>query len=231
MVKGGLNGGADRGATVVRFENVGLRYGAGPEILKDLTFTLHRGSFSFLTGPSGAGKSSLLKLLFLALRPSRGLINLFGRDIASLRHAELPGLRRRIGVVFQDFKLLDHLSTYDNVALPLRAAGFRPESYRSNVKELLDWVGLKGQADMFPPVLSGGEKQRVAIARAVVAKPELLLADEPTGNVDPSLATRLLHLFQELNRFGTTVLIATHDPHLIAGGMLRVLRLEKGHLN
>src|SRR5215207_2352614 len=164
MVKGGLNGGADRGAAVVRFENVGLRYGIGPEILKDVTFTLGRGSFSFLTGPSGAGKSSLLKLLFLALRPSRGLINLFGRDIASLRHAELPGLRRRIGVVFQDFKLLDHLSAYDNVALPLRAAGVRPESYRSNVKELLDWVGLIGQADMFPPVLSGGEKQRVAIA-------------------------------------------------------------------
>jgi cell division transport system ATP-binding protein len=231
MVKGSLNLETDKGGMAVRFENVGLRYGVGPEILKDVTFALDRGSFSFLTGPSGAGKSSLLRLLFLALRPTRGLINLFGRDIASLRRAELPGLRRRIGVVFQDFKLLDHLSAYDNVALPLRAAGLKPDAYRSNVKELLDWVGLKGQADMFPPVLSGGEKQRVAIARAVVARPELLLADEPTGNVDPSLATRLLHLFQELNRFGTTVLIATHDPHIMAGSTLPVLRLEKGYLN
>jgi cell division transport system ATP-binding protein len=148
-----------------------------------------------------------------------------------LRHADLPALRRRIGVVFQDFKLLDHLSAYDNVALPLRAAGLRPDVYRSNVRELLEWVGLEGQADMFPPVLSGGEKQRLAIARAVVAKPELLLADEPTGNVDPALATRLLHLFQELNRFGTTVLIATHDPHLIATTKFPVLALEKGRLN
>jgi cell division transport system ATP-binding protein len=231
MVKGSLNGQADKGATVVRFENVGLRYGVGPEILRDISFTLDRGSFSFLTGPSGAGKSSLLRLLFLALRPTRGLINLFGRDMASLRHSELPSLRRRIGVVFQDFKLLDHLSAYDNVALPLRAAGLKPEAYRSNVKELLGWVGLSGQSDMLPPVLSGGEKQRVAIARAVVARPELLLADEPTGNVDPSLATRLLHLFQELNRFGTTVLIATHDPNIIASSKLPVLRLEKGHLH
>ncbi|HEY7748284.1 MAG TPA: cell division ATP-binding protein FtsE [Aestuariivirgaceae bacterium] len=216
---------------MVRFENVGLRYGHGPEILRDITFSLERGSFRFLTGPSGAGKSSLLRLLFLKLKPTRGFIHLFDRDIACLRHADLPALRRRIGVVFQDFKLLDHLSAYDNVALPLRAAGLRPDVYRSNVRELLEWVGLEGQADMFPPVLSGGEKQRLAIARAVVAKPELLLADEPTGNVDPALATRLLHLFQELNRFGTTVLIATHDPHLIATTKFPVLALEKGRLN
>jgi cell division transport system ATP-binding protein len=216
---------------VVRFENIGLRYGIGPEILRDVTFSLETGSFNFLTGPSGAGKSSLLKLLFLALRPTRGLISLFGRDIATLRRAEVPGLRRRMGVVFQDFKLLDHLSAFDNVALPLRAAGLKPESYRADVRELLDWVGLKGQSEMFPPVLSGGEKQRLAIARAVVAKPELLLADEPTGNVDPALGMRLLHLFQELNRFGTTVLIATHDPQLMASNKLPVLRLEKGQLH
>lgn len=216
---------------MVRFENIGLRYGAGPEILRDVTFNLAPGSFSFLTGPSGAGKSSLLKLLFLALRPTRGLISLFGRDIASLRRTEVPGLRRRIGVVFQDFKLLDHMSAFDNVALPLRAAGLRPDSYRSNVRELLDWVGLEGQAGMYPPSLSGGEKQRLAIARAVVAKPELLLADEPTGNVDPALAQRLLHLFHELNRFGTTVLIATHDPHIMAESKLPVLKLEKGRLH
>lgn len=214
---------------MVRFENVGLRYGGGPEILRDISFSLDPGGFAFLTGPSGAGKSSLLKLLFLALRPTRGLINLFGRDVASLRRADVPALRRKIGVVFQDFKLLDHLTVFENVALPLRAAGMRPDAYAENVRELLDWVGLKDEADVFPPALSGGEKQRLAITRAVVAKPDLLLADEPTGNVDPTLAQRLLHLFHELNRFGTTVLIATHDPHLIDGRRL-VLRLEKGEL-
>jgi cell division transport system ATP-binding protein len=216
---------------LVRLENIGLRYGAGPEILRDVSFALHKGSLSFLTGPSGAGKSSLLKLLFLSLRPTRGLISLFGRDIASLRRSELPALRRRIGVVFQDFKLIDHMSAFDNVALPLRAAGRRPETYRSDVMELLNWVGLKAHAYMFPPALSGGEKQRLAIARAVVAKPELLLADEPTGNVDPVLAERLLRLFHELNRFGTTVLIATHDPNLLKGARPNVLRLEKGQLH
>jgi cell division transport system ATP-binding protein len=219
------------GDELVRLENIGLRYAAGPEILRDVSFSLAAGSFSFLTGPSGAGKSSLLKLLFLALKPTRGLLSLFGRDIASLRRSEVPRLRRRIGVVFQDFKLLDHLSAFDNVALPLRAAGRRPESYRSDIAELLDWVGLKSQARMMPPSLSGGEKQRLAIARAVVGKPELLLADEPTGNVDPALAQRLLHLFHELNRFGTTVLIASHDPNIIASGDVPVLRLEKGRLH
>jgi cell division transport system ATP-binding protein len=216
---------------LVRLENIGLRYGSGPEILRDVSFRLEAGSFSFLTGPSGAGKSSLLKLLFLSLRPTRGLINLFDRNLASLRRAELPGLRRRIGVVFQDFKLIDHLSAFDNVALPLRAAGKRPDSYRTDIMELLNWVGLKSHAHMFPPSLSGGEKQRLAIARAVVAKPELLLADEPTGNVDPVLAERLLRLFQELNRFGTTVLIATHDPNLLKGADPNVLRLDNGRLH
>jgi cell division transport system ATP-binding protein len=216
---------------MVRFENVGLRYGLGSEVLCDVSFSLARGSFTFLTGPSGAGKSSLLKLLFLALRPTRGLISLFDRDIAALRRADVPALRRRIGVVFQDFKLLDHMSAFDNVALPLRALGFKPEAYRNNVWELLDWVGLKAHARMFPPSLSGGEKQRIAIARAVIAKPELLLADEPTGNVDPALAVRLLHLFQELNRYGTTVFIATHDPQITTGHRLPVLKLEKGRLN
>ena len=216
---------------LVRLENIGLRYGAGPEILRDVSFALGKGSFSFLTGPSGAGKSSLLKLLFLSLRPTRGLISLFGREVASLRRSELPALRRRIGVVFQDFKLIDHMPAFDNVALPLRAAGRRAESYRSDVMELLDWVGLKAHAHVLPPALSGGEKQRLAIARAVVAKPELLLADEPTGNVDPALAERLVRLFHELNRFGTTVLIATHDPNLLKGASPKVLRLEKGHLH
>ncbi len=215
---------------MLRLESVGLRYGQGPEILKDVNFSLESGDFCFLTGPSGAGKTSLLRLLFLALRPSRGLIRLFGEDVAVLDRPGLALLRRRIGVVFQEFRLLDHLTTYDNVALPLRVAGRREASYRADVMDLLSWVGLADQAHAYPPVLSGGEKQRAAIARAVIAKPELLLADEPTGNVDPALARRLLHLFVELNRLGTTVLLATHDAKLIAQAGTPVMHLEHGEL-
>ena len=215
---------------MLRLESVGLRYGQGPEILKDVNFSLESGDFCFLTGPSGAGKTSLLRLLFLALRPSRGLIRLFGEDVAVLDRPGLAQLRRRIGVVFQEFRLLDHLTTYDNVALPLRVAGRREASYRADVMDLLSWVGLADQAHAYPPVLSGGEKQRAAIARAVIAKPELLLADEPTGNVDPALARRLLHLFVELNRLGTTVLLATHDAKLIAQAGTPVMHLEHGEL-
>jgi cell division transport system ATP-binding protein len=207
-----------------------MRYGAGPEILRDLTFALEPGSFSFLTGPSGAGKSTLLKLLFLAERPSRGLISLFGEDLALTRRAKLPSLRRRIGVVFQEFRLLNHLSVFDNVALPLRIAGQRSVEYAKDVEELLTWVGLGKRIHAKPPTLSGGEQQRVAIARAVVAKPDLLLADEPTGNVDPDIGRRLIRLFVELNRFGTTVIIATHDRRLVESTPARELRLVDGNL-
>jgi cell division transport system ATP-binding protein len=215
---------------MVRFENVGLRYGMGPEVLRDISFTIEAGSFRFLTGPSGAGKTSLLRLLFLALKPTRGLITLLGRDVATLPRRELPTLRRRIGVVFQEFRLLDHLTTFENVALPLRVAGERLSRDRDDVMELLQWVGLADQASAYPPVLSGGEKQRAAIARAVIGKPELLLADEPTGNVDPVLALRLMRLLVELNRFGTTVVIATHDTNLIAQVEAPVITLERGTL-
>ncbi|MFT3988541.1 cell division ATP-binding protein FtsE [Aestuariivirga sp.] len=215
---------------MVRLENVGLRYGHGPEILRDVSFHLEAGGFSFLTGPSGAGKTSLLRMLFLALKPTRGLIRLFGEDVTMIDRAALPFTRRRIGVVFQEFRLLDHLTTYDNVALPLRVAGQRESSYRADVMDLLSWVGLADQAQAYPPVLSGGEKQRAAIARAVIGKPELLLADEPTGNVDPALARRLLHLFVELNRLGTTVLIATHDLKLVQQAKAPILHLERGEL-
>lgn len=215
---------------MVRLENVGLRYGQGPEILRDISFELKAGDFRFLTGPSGAGKTSLLRLMFLALRPTRGLISLLEQDVALVGRRDLPALRRRIGVVFQEFRLLDHLTTYDNVALPLRVAGQRDDSYRADVMELLSWVGLSDQANAYPPVLSGGEKQRAAIARAVIAKPELLLADEPTGNVDPALGRRLLRLFMELNRMGTTVFIATHDTQLITQARMPVMHLEHGHL-
>ena len=215
---------------VVQFEAVGMRYGRAPEVLRDINLTLAPGSFHFLTGQSGAGKSSLLKLIYLAHRPSRGLIRLFGHDVQVAPRKELPWLRRRIGVVFQEFRLLDHMSAFDNVALPLRIAGQKPENYRSDVAELLSWVGLGARMHAMPPTLSGGEKQRLAIARAVVAKPEILLADEPTGNVDQEMGQRILRLFFELNRLGTTILIASHDQSLIARSGQRVLHLQDGQL-
>ena len=185
---------------MVRFENVGLRYGLGSEILRDLTFRIEPHSFQFLTGPSGAGKTSLLRLLYLSIKPTRGLINMFDEDTATLDSDGLALLRRRIGIVFQDFRLLDHMTTYENIALPFRVMGRDEDSYRTEVVELLRWVGLGDRMFALPPVLSGGEKQRAAIARAVIARPQLLLADEPTGNVDPSLAQRLLRLFIELQQ-------------------------------
>jgi cell division transport system ATP-binding protein len=200
---------------LVRFENVGLRYGQGAEILKDISFSVTKNSFQFLTGPSGAGKTSLLRLLFLSLRPTRGLISLFDQDATRLQPNEVAAIRRRIGIVFQDFRLLDHLTAYENVALPLRVAGRDEASYRGEVVELLGWVGLGERLDALPPILSGGEKQRIAIARALIVRPELLLADEPTGNVDAPLAKRLLRLFVELKNMGTAVVIATHDVALM----------------
>ncbi|MET0313370.1 cell division ATP-binding protein FtsE [Hansschlegelia quercus] len=216
---------------MLRFENVGLRYGLGAEVLRDLSFAIEPNSFQFLTGPSGAGKTSLLRLMFLALKPTRGLVRVFGRDILTLPPRELPGLRRRIGVVFQDFRLLDHMTTYENVALPLRVAGREESSYRAEVVELLGWVGLGERLDAFPSVLSGGEKQRAAIARALVAQPEMLLADEPTGNVDPQLARRILRLFVELHKSGTSVVIATHDIALMDLYDARRLVLHEGRLH
>ncbi|GGA90918.1 cell division ATP-binding protein FtsE [Brucella endophytica] len=218
-------------ANVIRFENVGLRYGMGPEVLRDVSFHIPARSFQFLTGPSGAGKTSLLRLLFMALKPTRGLINVFGKDIATLDRSELPLLRRRIGVVFQDFRLLDHMTTYENVALPLRVRGKEEATYRAEVQELLHWVGLGDRMHVLPPVLSGGEKQRAAIARALIDQPEVLLADEPTGNVDPPLARRLLRLFAELNRSGTAVIIATHDLTLMDQVNARRMILDQGRLD
>ena len=216
---------------MVRFENVGLRYGLGSEVLRDLTFRIEPQSLQFLTGPSGAGKSSLLRLLFASLKPTRGLINLFGHDIATLSKDAIATLRRRIGIVFQDFRLLDHLTTYENVALPFRVLGRSEESYRHEVRELLHWVGLGARMASLPPVLSGGEKQRAAIARAVIARPQLLLADEPTGSVDPALGHRLMRLFMELNRSGTSVVIATHDIALMDQFDARRLVLHEGRLH
>jgi cell division transport system ATP-binding protein len=208
-----------------------LRYGLGPEVLRDLTCRIQPHSFQFLTGPSGAGKTSLLKLLYMSIRPTRGLMTLFNNDIASLDSDDLAALRRRIGIVFQDFRLLDHMTTYENVALPFRVMGRDEANYRHEVIELLQWVGLGERMWALPPVLSGGEKQRAAIARAVIARPELLLADEPTGNVDSNLGQRLLRLFVELNKTGTAVVIATHDIALMDQYDARRLVLHEGRLH
>lgn len=201
---------------MIRVKNLDLGYVGGLTILHGLTFALAEGSFHFLTGKSGAGKTTLLRALYLDHRPSGGTIEMFGHDIAALPHDALPALRRRIGVVFQDFRLLDHLTVAQNVALPLAAAGQAENTYAKDVAELLDWVGLGDRQDQYPAVLSGGQKQQVAIARAVVGNPSLVLADEPTGNVDSEIGERLMWLLARLNRQGTTLVVATHDAAIRA---------------
>ena len=224
---------------MLQFEAVGLRYERGgarlrassaPEVLHDISFFLEAGAFRWLLGPSGAGKTSLLRLLYLAVRPTRGRLTLLGTDVGAAARRSLPPLRRRIGVVFQDFRLLPHLSAFDNVALPMRLAG-RPEGQiRADVGELMRWVGLSQHLDARPTALAGGEQQRVAIARAVITRPALLLADEPTGNLDDGQAERLMQLFKEMNRIGTTVIVATHNETLVARHPAPALRIADGRL-
>lgn len=216
---------------VIQFENIGLRYGADAEVLRDINFSLSAGGFYFLTGASGAGKTSLLKLLYLAQRPTRGVLRLFGEDVVMMHRGRLPGFRRRIGVVFQDFRLVPHLSAFDNIALPLRVAGIEEKDIAGPVEEMLAWVGLGGREGALPASLSGGEQQRIAIARAVIGRPDILVADEPTGNVDAEMAKRLIALFEALNRLGTTIVIATHDLPLIGQiAHAQMMRLDKGRL-
>jgi len=215
---------------IVRFDDVGLRYGNNPDTLSDINFALKAGSFSFLTGASGAGKSSLLKLIYLALHPSRGHVHIFEHNVGRLSSKERQILRQRIGVVWQDFGLIKHLNVFENTALPLRVQGKSQSEYKSEVNELLKWVGLGDKLRALPETLSGGEKQRAAIARAVITKPPLLIADEPTGNVDPQMARRLLRLFGEMNRTGTTILIATHSKSLLEEIPARIFRLKEGRL-
>lgn len=221
---------SDAATETVRLSGVGFGYAATHRALRDVNLTLPAGSFHFLTGASGAGKSTLLKLLTLAEQPLTGTLHLFGEDATTAPRRALPAFRRRMGVVFQDFRLLDHLSAFDNVALPLRLTGRKRADYAADVEEMLDWVGLGERMDDRPPSFSGGEKQRLAIARAVIAKPELILADEPTGSVDAVMGERLLKLFQSLNRLGTTVLIASHDEALAERSGATVLRLQGGRL-
>ncbi|MFC3123999.1 cell division ATP-binding protein FtsE [Pseudoroseomonas globiformis] len=220
---------------MVRFTDVGLRYPSpegesGPEALSDLSFTLPEGSFTWLLGASGAGKSSLLRLMHLAQLPTRGTLEVLGQEVRADRRQALPALRRRIGVVFQDFRLLPYLSAFDNVALPLRLAGRGEASLRPDVTEMLRWVGLQGREAALPPQLSGGEQQRVAIARAVVTRPSLLVADEPTGNLDSHQARRLLALLTQMNRLGTTVVVATHSEDLVEQFPAPSLLLERGRV-
>lgn len=214
----------------VRLSDAGFGYADAPGVLRGVNLILERGSFHFLTGPSGAGKSTLLRLLTLAERPTEGRIRLFGEDVTAAPRARIPHLRRQMGVIFQDFRLLDHLSVFDNAALPLRLAGGRARDHAADVEEMLRWVGLGRRMHALPPALSGGEKQRLAIARAVITRPGLILADEPTGSVDAAMADKLLHLFQSLNRLGATVLIASHDEALAARSGATVLRLSNGRL-
>ncbi|MEM9573192.1 MAG: cell division ATP-binding protein FtsE [Pseudomonadota bacterium] len=215
----------------VRLDSVSLTYDRTGEVLSEIDLVLRQGSFTFLTGPSGAGKSSLLKLMYLAHAPTRGNVRLFGRQTYELKRKQLAAIRRRIGVVFQEFRLLDHLTAFENVALPLRVAGQKMDSYSNEVIDLLRWVGLGERVDAPIPSLSGGEQQRVAIARALINKPDLLIADEPTGNVDPEMGRKIMRLFAELNkRVGTTILIATHDLELLREFDSPVLRLSNGLL-
>ncbi len=217
-------------APTVTLNDVSLRYEDGPDVLTNLNLTLKQGACHFLTGPSGAGKTSLLKLLYLDQRPTNGVVHLFGTNVTAAARSDLPAIRRKVGVVFQEFRLLDHLSTFDNVALPLRVAGLSEPEIKSNVTELLSWVGLEDYMDASPPILSGGQKQRVAIARAVVNRPRLILADEPTGNVDDQIALRLMQLFIELNKLGSTIVIATHSEQLLQRFGFPRLTLANGRL-
>ena len=217
-------------APVVKFENVCLSYPGVATVFSDVSFRLTPGSFTFLTGASGSGKTSLMKLIYLALQPTKGNISLFGYDLDQLSAEHHPMVRRRIGIVLQDFGLVDHLSVFENVALPLRIRGLNINEYTRDIIELLDWVGLGHRIDAEPAVLSGGEQQRVCIARAVISRPDLILADEPTGNVDPEMAERLLRLFAELNKLGATILVATHDYSLITRFKANVLKLSDGQL-
>ncbi len=216
---------------MIKFEHVGLRYGVGPEVLSDINFALEPGSFHFLSGASGAGKTSLMRLMYLGLKPTRGLVTMFGQNINGMERTQIGALRQRIGVVFQEFRLLPHLSAFDNVALPLRIIGQPEKEIRSNVSELLEWVGLSDYQKSLPLTLSGGQQQRVAIARAVIARPKLLLADEPTGNLDDAISLRLMNLFEQLNRMGTTIVIATHSQAIMDQFNHPRLLLEQGQLH
>ncbi|WP_299181471.1 cell division ATP-binding protein FtsE [uncultured Neptuniibacter sp.] len=215
---------------MIQFENVSKRYPEGHDALRDISFTLDRGEMAFLTGHSGAGKSTLLKLIMLMERPTRGQVSVAHHDLAQFSRDDIPYHRRRIGVVFQNHQLLFDRSVFENIALPLQISGYEPEDVGKRVRAALDKVGLLSKEKHNPVALSTGEQQRIGIARAIVHKPQLLLADEPTGNLDPTLSAEIMSLFMEFNRHGTTVLIASHDLALISRMGHRTLTLDQGRL-
>ena len=215
---------------ILRLERISLRYDRNSEIFTDLTCSLPPGRLCFLTGPSGIGKTSLLRLISLDQPPNRGHIFLFGQDVTQAPAIQVHDLQRRIGLVTQDFNLIDDLNVFENIALPLRVTGARRDSYASNVADLMNWVGLAPRMAAYPATLSAGEKQRTAIARAIITRPKILLADEPTGNVDPEMAQRLLRLFVEMNRLGTTVIIATHNQDLLTQYDADIFTIRDGQI-
>jgi len=215
---------------VVRLDNIGKSYGAGADVLHDVSLSLEPGDFCCVTGAGGAGKTTLLGIIALAEQPSSGSLALFDTDALAADRATRAALRRRIGIVFQDLRLLDHLSAGDNIALPLRIAGVPESEIRDHVSELADWLGLAHRIETRPSILSASERQCVAIARAIVSRPDLLIADEPTGRIDGETASTLAHVFERLNGLGTTVLIATHDIALARQFECQHLHLERGEL-
>lgn len=215
---------------VISLEKVAMGYVSGQEVLRDISFSIHRGGFYFLSGASGVGKSSLLNVLSLSVRPTRGSVRLFGVETTKLEREQLPMLRRRIGTVFQDYRLIDHLTIEENVGLPLKIAGESTRQVSEKVSELLEWVGLGAYHKAKPEILSGGQKQRAAIARAVIIKPDILLADEPSGNLDYNLRMRFMYMFETLHKNGMTILFATHDENLVSLFNYPVMRLKDGRL-
>lgn len=215
---------------IVRLEKVSMGYLSGQEVLRDITLSINRGGFYFLSGASGVGKSSLLNIIALSARPTRGGVRLFGTETTKLMRQQLPMFRRRIGTVFQDYRLIDHLNIEENVGLPLKIAGEPKSQITEKVSELLEWVGLGAYHKAKPEILSGGQKQRAAIARAVISKPDILLADEPSGNLDSALRVKFMYLFETLNKNGTTIVFATHDENLISMFNYPVMRLKDGRL-
>ena len=215
---------------MITLSHVGLRYAGGPEVLSDIHLSLAPGSFHYLTGKSGSGKTSLMRLLHIGWLPTRGDIHIFETDLMAASRKKRAALRQDIGVIFQDFRLLPHLSLYDNIALPLRLRGHDETAIKNDIDHIADWIGLKDHLKIKPPFLSGGQQQRAAIARAVVTKPKILLADEPTGSLDDSMGHRIMALFEELNKSGTAIVVATHSESMIETFPHKRLHLEGGKI-